>query len=166
MYNSSYGCHVEVPSDSSDSGTPPPKEDLAWPGKKAILVRPNLYQLSKFLEHGHQVQLMPYIFSNAQQILFWVTEEDEFTTAGLSTLRSLARFLKYTRRRIPIPVYSRWASRIGIAASWRIRMEFASQGLGSPVYERSCVVQDICLARRITIPCGKSEISWQKMLTI
>jgi hypothetical protein len=98
-------------------------------------------------ERNHQVQMMRQIYSNAESVSVWLGEDDPVTNSNTA--------MNYLTIREP---YKHLHSHL----FWNQRQAKAVLALcNRPYWTRMWIVQEILLAKDITIYCGPKAMSWQ-----
>lgn len=95
-------------------------------------------------ERNHQVQMMAAIYSGAYRVLIWLGLET-------ATSKEAFEFLRTTYQRSP---YNR--EELKHHEGWRVLEELCSR----EYWKRVWIVQEICLASRLVLCCGTSQIPW------
>ncbi|KAH8589510.1 hypothetical protein B0O99DRAFT_553461 [Bisporella sp. PMI_857] len=96
-------------------------------------------------ERNHQVQQMADLFSLARRVLVWLGLETENTQEAFSFLSN--SYLHSPSNRREVMDDPRWA-----ALKELCEMEY---------WNRVWIVQEICLASRVVICCGRQQIPWK-----
>ncbi|KAI0855569.1 HET-domain-containing protein [Xylaria cubensis] len=92
-------------------------------------------------ERGHQVQLMPRIYSSAQRVLIYIGER---TVDSDFCFRALG-----------------WSS-MNTYSSYELHGSLRHL-LGRQYFSRAWVLQDVALARTATVICGDMQITWRQL---
>jgi hypothetical protein len=100
------------------------------------------------LEQNHQVQMMRQIYSNAKSVSVWLGEADESAYSNIA--------MQYLAARRP-----REAENFNFSKLWGQRTAKGVLALCERNYwRRIWIVQEIMLAKEISIYCGTQVISW------
>ncbi|KAK4102524.1 HET-domain-containing protein [Parathielavia hyrcaniae] len=100
---------------------------------------------SNLPERNSQVQLMADVYSQAHQVIAWIGLETEDSKTAFKFLQDA--FISSPRNRQSIKDDPGW------------------QGVDTlcqrPYWKRVWIVQEICLAQRLTVKCGLAQIPWK-----
>ncbi|KAI0530079.1 hypothetical protein GGR58DRAFT_494730 [Xylaria digitata] len=99
-------------------------------------------------EKSHQIRLMPEIFKSAEQVCVWLGEEAENSDQAIKCLREIGA-------RPDQPPSSAFASE----EDW----DSINRFFGRPWFRRVWIVQELVLARKVTMLCGKQEAQWSEI---
>ncbi|PHH89510.1 hypothetical protein CDD83_5882 [Cordyceps sp. RAO-2017] len=94
-----------------------------------------------------QIQQMGRIYSSAAAVVAWLGEEDDDTEPAFSMLKQLA-----------IP--GAWRSLRLVSASSRAGLLSVIRLFQRTYFTRAWIVQEVVLAARVMVLCGKCEIDW------
>ncbi|KAI1735424.1 hypothetical protein F4680DRAFT_435200 [Xylaria scruposa] len=94
-------------------------------------------------EKRHQIRLMPDIYQSAEQVFVWLGEKAENSDRAIERLREISRS--------PAP-----GSVLVSEEDWDSINGF----FGRPWFRRVWIVQELVLARKVTIFCGEQESQW------
>lgn len=95
-------------------------------------------------ERNHQVQKMAAIYSGANRVLVWLGLETENSKAAFEFLRAAYQRSPYNREEL---MHHK---------GWLVLEELCSREYWTRVW----IVQEICLASRLILCCGTSQIPW------
>ncbi|KAH6614475.1 heterokaryon incompatibility protein-domain-containing protein [Chaetomium sp. MPI-SDFR-AT-0129] len=100
---------------------------------------------SDLRERNHQVQQMADIYSRAHQVIAWIGLETEDSREAFEFLRGAFAFSPHNRRSLMHH------------PGWKAVGKLCQRGY----WRRVWIVQEICLARRLIVKCGASQIPWK-----
>lgn len=106
---------------------------------------------SDVLEQNHQVQIMRDIYANAQSAWIWLGEADSMADSDVAMQHIETREPLGDREIAPWNFWSQKEARAVLALCKR------------KYWTRIWFVQEIMLAKRATIMCGKEQVSWEKL---
>ncbi|KAG4436581.1 hypothetical protein IFR05_007935 [Cadophora sp. M221] len=112
-----------------------------------------------YIERGHQIPLMRYIYPGATQVIVWLGEADEFTDLALQTLRQLRDVDALEKRLVEaqgIVQQLLAAGDISLAG-----VKAAHDFTYRPWFDRCWTFQEVVLSRRAVVVCGGKSISWR-----
>ncbi|KAK4238448.1 heterokaryon incompatibility protein-domain-containing protein [Achaetomium macrosporum] len=100
---------------------------------------------SDLQERNHQVQQMATVYRRAYQVVAWVGLETEESREAFEFLQAAFVFSPSNRKSL--------ADHLG----WQAVSKLCQR----PYWRRVWIVQEICLARRLVVKCGASQIPWK-----
>ncbi|KAH6721990.1 heterokaryon incompatibility protein-domain-containing protein [Leptodontidium sp. MPI-SDFR-AT-0119] len=111
-------------------------------------------------ERGAQVAIMGDIYRAAEKVLSWLGPEDSYTEEALNFLSKLAA--------IPEAHYGKIARDI---TSFILELpskgwESLSSLLSRPYFNRAWVVQEVVLAKNLTMLCGSKDFHWEDLVRV
>jgi hypothetical protein len=123
-------------------------------------------------ERGQQVELMKDIFQSADKVIVWLGPEADNSDVGIQAARDLAEagreYLKHRDSLERMPEDELWRQLFGKfkeRSEWNHRRFHAlSQIIDRNWFSRTWIVQEVALAKNITMLCGKATISWEDMM--
>ncbi|KAK0664574.1 heterokaryon incompatibility protein-domain-containing protein [Cercophora samala] len=98
-------------------------------------------------ERNHQVQMMSLIYTSASQVCVWLGEDNDDSATAISFIHEIMQ----------LENFDAIAANKDNATKWQSLLLLMQR----PWFSRRWVVQEIALARKATIYCGKDEIAWQ-----
>ncbi|RYP25261.1 hypothetical protein DL765_000142 [Monosporascus sp. GIB2] len=107
-------------------------------------------------EQGHQVQLMPKIYSRARRVFIYLGEPTDEEHEGLEHIAWATSH----------PDALSCLDRAGYnkqSALWRSVRRAISSLLNRRYFSRVWILQEVALARESTVLCGKYEVSWERL---
>ncbi|KAF2970825.1 hypothetical protein GQX73_g2789 [Xylaria multiplex] len=99
-------------------------------------------------EKSHQIRLMPEIFKSAGRVCVWLGEEAENSDKAIKCLREIGA-------RPGQPPDSAFASE----EDW----DSINRFFGRPWFRRVWIVQELVLAQKVTMLCGKQKAQWSEV---
>ncbi|KAF2749513.1 HET-domain-containing protein [Sporormia fimetaria CBS 119925] len=99
-------------------------------------------------EKNHQVEMMSEIYGNAEQVCVWLGQENKSS-------RRAIRFIKEDV--LKLQDFDTLCDSESKSKNWRALLELMQR----PWFSRRWVVQEIALARRAFIHCGRDRIAWR-----
>src|ERR1700761_645707 len=118
-------------------------------------------------EKEKQIPLMRQIYQESQQVMFWIGDEDPYTTAAFDLTKKLGElFLKITREKPEFPPagaieQDEYVSDLGLptlsSGEWWGLMELFQR----PVWQRLWVVQEVILGPKVTVNCGTHSLEFE-----
>jgi hypothetical protein len=106
---------------------------------------------SNVLEQNHQVQMMRQIYSNAHSVWVWLGEADKDAHSDVA--------MEYLRNRESYPSGSNDSRQL-----WSPQQAKAMLALCERHYwRRIWIVQEVMLAKRLTILCGNKHVDWKQL---
>ncbi|KAH7303075.1 heterokaryon incompatibility protein-domain-containing protein [Stachybotrys elegans] len=131
-------------------------------------------------ERSSQVQMMSNIFERAVCIIGWLGQADDTTADAISVMERLSSLSCLPLSKADIGNMQRsfehitqaeffdpqaYLSKLGIrfitAAEWLAWVVFLSR----PYFERGWIVQEVIIAKRIVLVCGRYIIPWNQLAT-
>lgn len=99
------------------------------------------------VERSHQVGIMSQIYSKAEEVAMWLGRGTERTELAMETLQRLA-------------YPNEWESlQWDTDGRWRALKDL----FDLEYFSRMWIVQEVVLARRLTIYCGSKSVDWSKV---
>ncbi|KAK4204590.1 heterokaryon incompatibility protein-domain-containing protein [Triangularia verruculosa] len=98
-------------------------------------------------ERNHQVQMMSLIYTSAIQVCVWLGEDNDDSATAISFIREIMQ----------LENFDAIAANKDNATKWQSLLLLMQR----PWFSRRWVVQEIALARKATIYCGKDKIAWK-----
>ncbi|KAK0652352.1 hypothetical protein B0T16DRAFT_387631 [Cercophora newfieldiana] len=98
-------------------------------------------------ERNHQVQMMALIYNSASRVCVWLGEDSEDSSMAILFVREIMKLENFDSISENKDNASKWQSLLLL--------------MQRPWFSRRWVVQEIALARRATIYCGKDELAWE-----
>lgn len=105
-------------------------------------------------EKGHQVAMMREVYSSALEVRVWLGEKDYATASAIHTINTIVDL--YSQESKPSIFQTREAAQ---SLEWNQVHRF----LNSPWFSRLWPVQEVVLAKQVTILCGEHSISWERL---
>ncbi|KAF5568274.1 heterokaryon incompatibility het-6 [Fusarium napiforme] len=105
-------------------------------------------------ERSQQVQLMPYIYSNADSVAIWLGPEENDSIRAVSLLDAIATTGE--------PFGSSNISKILAAGAENGDLLAVVSLFGREYWRRLWVVQEVFNAKRIMVYCGSTRLEWMK----
>ena len=108
------------------------------------------------VEKNTQVQCMMSIFKGAESVLVWLGDSAEDSHLGIAGMQ----LLDDNKHRMAVMLRSH-----GVECMERLRRLYNAQAalFLRPYFHRSWIRQEIAVAKKISVCCGNSEISWYSM---
>ncbi|KAF5720554.1 heterokaryon incompatibility het-6 [Fusarium globosum] len=105
-------------------------------------------------ERSQQVQLMPFIYSNADSVAIWLGPEENDSTRAVSFLDAVATTGE--------PFGSSNVSKLLAAGAENGDLLAVVSLFGREYWRRLWVVQEVFNAKRIMVHCGSTRLEWKK----
>ncbi|KAK3359616.1 heterokaryon incompatibility protein-domain-containing protein [Lasiosphaeria hispida] len=138
------------------------------PGLKYLWVDAVCVNQENLFERNAQVAMMAKTFIAATSVIVWLGPEDQFTADAIAAIDSISSMPKALWKKIGYTDFfsDRWHEAVGIErvtyASW---LGFIAM-IKRPWFRRAWVVQELALARSVTLVCGSHIISWKRLNSI
>lgn len=98
-------------------------------------------------ERNHQVGIMSQIYSKAEEVAVWLGRGEELTDLAIETLQGLGKPEEWVS--LQQDTQGRWRALKGL-----FELEY---------FSRMWIVQEVVLARCLTIYCGSKSVDWSKL---
>jgi hypothetical protein len=113
------------------------------------------------VEKNHQIPLMRYVFSQAHMVLGWLGEAPEGLHDSWEVMQRLPAALAPLKGMIGPPLDLQCSSE-SIEKMWPILNDL----LGCSFFKRLWIVQEVALARAVSLLCGDLLFSWMDLISI
>ncbi|KAK0720156.1 heterokaryon incompatibility protein-domain-containing protein [Lasiosphaeris hirsuta] len=138
------------------------------PGLKYLWVDAMCVDQENLSERNAQVAMMAKTFVAATSVIVWLGPEDQFTTDAIAAIDGISSMPKSVWKKIGYTDFfsDRWHEAVDIErvtyANW---LGFLAL-IRRPWFRRAWVVQELALARSVTLVCGSHIIPWKKLNSI
>ncbi|KAI9740337.1 MAG: hypothetical protein M1834_004916 [Cirrosporium novae-zelandiae] len=99
-------------------------------------------------EKGKQIEQMDKIFNNAKEVYVWLGQSDETSDMAMEFIREVASPSKFERLITKDENCDKWKA--------------LTKLMTRPWFSRRWVVQEIALAKSVSLCCGRKRIRWSK----
>ncbi|KAI0856471.1 hypothetical protein F4860DRAFT_518768 [Xylaria cubensis] len=97
-------------------------------------------------EKSHQIRLMPEIYKSADQVFVWLGDKAENSDRAMKCLQEMSR--------LPAP------RSVSVSEE---EWDSINRFFGRPWFRRVWIIQELVLARKVTIFCGEQEAQWSEI---
>jgi heterokaryon incompatibility protein (HET) len=115
-------------------------------------------------ERASQVSIMDQIYGSAEKVVVWVGQEDEFTSDAIYAISTIGNIPKERHCEIKTkdwflqdPALARVGAQPLHWKRWLGMIAFFNR----PLFQRIWIVQEVILAKRVTLICGNEQLPWQ-----
>jgi hypothetical protein len=128
-----------------------------WLWVDAVCINQHSYD-----EKNHQILLMRYVFSQAHMVLGWLGEAPEGPYESWDVIQRLPAVLEGLKdTEGPVPLDLQCPSE-SIEKMWPILNDL----LGCSFFKRLWIVQEVALARAVSLLCGDLLFNWMDLISI
>lgn len=120
---------------------------------------------NNILERNSQVARMSSTFLDAQSVIAWLGPEDEFTADGITLIEKISSIPEHLWQSVNYTDFFdiKWHEKVGIPmVTYTDWLGFLAL-IDRSWFRRAWVVQELALAKSVTLVCGSQRVDWAKL---
>lgn len=135
-------------------------QDSTWDQNTYYWIDALVIDQSNVQERSEQVKLMSKIYQAATEVVVWLGPEDDLTSTAVELMRGVLGLTDDEKHKMaPTDVSDDNPNPLMKKRSWKALSQFFQREW----FNRAWIIQEVVLARSVTLSCGQHSISWEEL---